>query len=202
MFKIVFRRSSSVKTPWIFNQTSPIIPTKPINPEKMYIQLKETLTEGFIYAFHSMCEAYEKQDTETLEQCLEPGLFKHILHSFNTLDSLGYKFIRTSSNDPEISLHNLSLTLGVNINRSLNLSKNDYIMIKSLEELKKTVPMDLIKSQVEKEGFAVSDSLLKSCLDYAWVYILPRAPANLVLSLDVIYNVEAPLMLTLNGKDV
>ena len=193
-------RYISVISPWKFKQTAPVMPLDPKVGEKIYSELSLRLSDGFKFAFHSICEAYENQDTEMLEQCLEPGLFSHVLNNFNTLDSQGYRFKRLSTDDPKIHLRNLQMSVGVNIDRSLNLSKSDYLMIKSLEELKSQIGLDFIKKNME-EVMKFDENILKSCMKFICFYVLPRAPANLVLSLDVVYESEAPLTLAVDGKD-
>jgi hypothetical protein len=201
MIKTALYRRVSIAAPWKFLQTAPVVSLNTITSAKVYEEMIRNLSEGFKYAYHSICDAYQSQDTEILEQCLEPNLFKKITNNFSILESQGYKFKRIGSQDPRISLYNLQIILGVNIDRSSNLKKTEYIMIKSLEDLKKMIPLGIVKSQIEKEKVNLDESVLTSCLDYAWVYIQPKAPANILISVDVVYSVEPPLTLMLNGKD-
>ena len=199
--QILAKRLFSAKAPWVFKQQNPLVASKSIASAQLENELLSQLSEGYLYAFDSVCDSFTTQDLSSLDQCCEQGLFKSISSLFSSLSSSGYSFSRISSEAPRLTLSNLQLTLGVNITRSSNLRKNDYMMVKSLEELKGSIPLSQIKSQVEKEGLSVSDNILNSCMDYAWVYILPRAPANLVLAVDVIYQGAAPLTLLKDGKD-
>lgn len=200
MLKLI-SRCISMSTPWVFQHSSPLVSQTLPLPQKICEDMLRNLSEGFLYSFDSICDAYHNNDTDFLEQCLEPCLFHHIHKEFAKLASKGYKFQRINTSIPNLSLNNLQLTAGVHIDRTLNLREGDYMLIKSVEELKSQFPLSMIKEQILKEGIDLNENILKSCLDFAWVYFLPRAPANLVLSVDAIFEIDAPLTVVLDGKD-
>ncbi|OMJ80341.1 hypothetical protein SteCoe_19440 [Stentor coeruleus] len=198
---LALKRTLAINAPWLFKQTTPSISIRNISSESMQNELKNRLSEGFLYAFNSIVDSYQSQDIDLLSQCLEPRLFKHVSNSFTSLSSQGYKFIKISETSPSLSLANMQLTLGVYVDRTQNLNKNDYYMIKSVEEFKKFIPLDFLKKQLKKDTVNIDENILNSCMDYAYMYILPRAPANLVLAVDAIYNTEPVLTLEKDGKD-
>jgi hypothetical protein len=202
MLNLLVRHFAAFKAPWLFNQQSPVVPLRSLSSSNLESQILFSLSEGFLYAFDSLCDSFSTLDTSSLEQCLEPSLFSTVSSLLASLSSSDYSFSRLPSSTPSLSLSNLQISTGVHLDRSLNPSKSSYMMIKSIEEMKKHVPMDMIRSQVKKEGLSVNENILNSCMDYAWLYISPAAPANLVLAVDVVYRGLAPLTLLRNGEDV
>lgn len=195
------KRTLAVDAPWLFMQATPSISIRNLSSETMHNELLGRLSEGFLYAFNSITSAYQSQDMDLLSQCLEPRLFKHVSSLFTTLSSQGYKFAKISETSPDLTLANMQLTLGVYIDRSQNLNKKDYYMVKSVEDFKKIIPLEFVKKQLKRESIGLDQDLLNSCMDFAYMYILPRAPANLVLAIDAIYSTEPVLTLEKDGKD-
>ncbi|OMJ72534.1 hypothetical protein SteCoe_29007 [Stentor coeruleus] len=195
------KRTLAVNAPWLFKQTTPSISIRNLSSENMHTELLGRLSEGFLYAFNSIADAYESQDIDLLSQCLEPNLFKHVSNSFTSLSSEGYKFTKLSEVSPNLSLANMQLTLGVYIDRTQNLKKSEYYMVKSVEDFKKVIPLEFLKRQLKKDSFGIDEDILNSCMDYACMYILPKAPANLILAIDAVYSTEPILTLEKDGKD-
>ena len=202
MLSLGLKRSINLVTPWKFNQSRAIIPLQLITPETLYNELLSYLSEGFIYAYHSICDAYHNQHARLLEQCLEQRLFNRVVNNFNILEAQECFFEQISKNEPNVSLNNLKFSFGVSIDRSLNFPKPQYMMIKSLNEVKQFMPMDNIYNHLETEGVNANDSIIKSILEFSWVYASPSAPANLVISVDAVFESEAPLTIKSKGKDL
>lgn len=146
------RKFSSIsKAPWAFKATMPINSLKAIDAN-FKLKIYSNLQEGFTFAYKSLCEALAYHDRAALNECLEPRLAETVCSRLKILEESGHHFKQVSTETPELDLFNFSITLGVEIDRKLNLFKEDYLKIANLESMKSMMPLGLIKEKVEKEG--------------------------------------------------
>jgi len=170
--------------PWKFQAQSPAIATKELDPRFKDLFYNK-LSDGFAYAFESLCDSLSNHDVKSLQECLEGRLYERVQTQLASMSNSGHRFRLLTQTNPQLSLHNMQVHLGVHIERARNLPQSAYIRIATLEAMKLGHP-----------------SAPQENLDHIWLYIHPEAPACLILSLDVLYRGAAPLTVQHQGKDL
>lgn len=176
--------SSLPAFPWKFQAQTAAVPTTELDPRFKDL-FHSKLTDGFAYAYESLCDSLGSHDLTSLHECLEGRLFHRVHTQLEAMSKAGYRFRNLAQTNPELSLYNMQVHLGVHIERARNLPRSAYLRIASLETMKQGHP----KAPKEK-------------LDNIWLYVHPEAPASLVLSLDVLYRGPAPLTVQHQSKDL
>ena len=201
--KNVVSRSIINIAPWKFKKIDPFIEFDSNDFESIKANLYSLYSEGYIYAFNSICEAYQNEDTELLSTCLEPRLFDLVTKNFEDLSSNGYRFRKVNESDPEISIHNLKLSMGVNINRSENFSRNEYRVIAPIKNFSSQIPFNFLGSKFKSDKLNnfLGYQVLTYFLENGWIYIFPEAPLSLIMSVDVMFKANNPLTLIKDDKD-
>ena len=188
--RAVLRRSigSATRLPWNFRALSPSIPVQDLDPRfKSFFHTK--LSEGFAYAYQSLCDSLANHDLKNLEDCLEGHLFAEVKARLQDMEKAQMRMKLVAERNPDVSLHNMQVHLGVKIERKENFPKSKYITVANLEDMRKTL---------SKQPETVTLGNLESM----WLYVHPQAPASLVLSLDVLYKGLNPLTVLQNGVDL
>lgn len=170
--------------PWKFQVQSPAIAMKDLDARFKDLFYSK-LSDGFAYAFESLCGSLSNHDMKSLQECLEGRLYERVQAQLAAMASSGHRFRLLTETNPQLSLHNMQVHLGVHIERTRNLPRSAYLRIATLEVMKQGHP-----------------SAPQENLDNIWLYIHPEAPASLVLSLDVLYRGTAPLTVQHQGKDL
>lgn len=170
--------------PWKLQVQAPVIATKDLDPRFKDLFYNK-LSDGFAYAYESLCDSLSNHDVKSLQECLEGRLYQRVQTQLAAMSSSGYHFRLLTQSNPQLSLHNMQVHLGVHIERARNFPRSTYLRIGTLENMKQGHP----KAPQEN-------------LDHIWLYIHPEAPASLVLSLDVLYRGPAPLTVQHHGKDI
>ncbi|CAG9314214.1 unnamed protein product [Blepharisma stoltei] len=187
--------------PWVFKNSSAPSILREMDPKFKQV-VEENLTEGFTFAFRSICEALSNHDKSILSECLEGRLFETVSSRIDALENSGHQFKLLDTENFDLKEYNLCISMGVEIERKNNKPKEDYVKIASLEEIKPMASLGSIKEEIGKAGLPWSDDLWKNNMDYIWVYISPSAPANIIFSIDAVFYGQNPLTLIHNSKDV
>ncbi|CAG9322223.1 unnamed protein product [Blepharisma stoltei] len=200
---LLLRRSftTSVKTPWVFKvQDMPELHMSFDEPsrEKM---LKFTKTQ-FTKTFQTICEGFANNDKAALKTILEPTLHKTVCQNLDDLEAEGYKFQFLGIENLEINPLSFEMHIGVNIDRSTNFPSEHYVEISTLESLRAGMTAEDLNKEAEKDGVTFTQDVLQTKLDNIWLYISPRAPANLLIGLDVYFKLLNPLTLVKDGEDI
>lgn len=133
---------------------------------------QENLKEILSNVYKQILQAYKENDLNLAQKWLEPRLFKKMVTDFNQVKEKGGEF-ETPSKPEEDLFFNMSLTIGVHINRELNFAKKVYLSILDGEDM---------KGQLN-----VSDDELEK-LKKMSLYIHPKAPTNAIVGLTMRTN--------------
>jgi hypothetical protein len=191
--RTAFKRAfgSVSEYPWKFRASAPDIPIKELDPRFRDLFHKK-LSDGFAYAFQSLCDSLGNHDMKSLEDCLEGRLFDLVKSRLSEMERSRLHFHLIGEQNPSLRLYNMTIHLGVHIERKDNLPKNKYLRIDSLENMKKSYASGNKPPRIMEEN-----------LEHIWLYVHPDAPANLIVALDVLYQGPNPLtILTAEGQDL
>ena len=194
MLKSLLKRwnSNILETPWRFRMQESPVKLKSIDP-RLSSKFHSVLVPGFSYAFRAICEGLATYDKDLLKNCLEPKLFDRVNSDLSSMQENNAQFEINWVSEPEVTLYNLTLHMGVEISRYLNKSSKKYMKIANAEDIKDMISRDYIKEKVKEMGYP--EELTDSQMDFAWFYLDPSAPANFVLQVDALYSGPGPLTL-------
>lgn len=176
--------------PWKFQSETASVPTQDLDLrfKRMFYS---KLSDGFAYAYQSLCDSLANHDLKSLEECMEARLFDEVKRRLEAMQTQDTRLRLVAERNPDVSLYNLGVHLGVHIERKKNFSKSKYILIDTLENMKK-----------RKRNIDNNHRLFKEKLENIWLYVHPLSPASLVISLDVLYHGLNPLTAVRSGTDL
>lgn len=189
------------KSPWRFGQTQSPVPLKPttVLDQAMF---RSQVPAGFSYAYLALLEALGKHDYSSLAEFLEGRLYHHLEAALKDLEHGGYHMELVDNSERQPEIRNVSVYMGVHLQRIKNPPKEDYFQIANLEQVKSTLNADYLKKVLASRGVAGSFDLFAQDLSNCWVYIGTGAPGKVVIAADVIYRGPAPLKLVKEGRNV
>ena len=195
MFLWSLKRSLSTKTFWAFKQTEPLLQLTP-STSQIFGNFQAKLEERLKSQYLALCNALCNNNLNSLRDILEPGLKQYMESEIYRLKSSGYRFKRASTEDPHMELSDLQIFLGVNINRSKNLPESEYLYIGSVENIKDTLPINLVE-EAESGGGDAWDCKLNAM----WMYINLSCPANIVITTYAKFTGNNPITLCKENQE-
>lgn len=180
---------------WDFNQKFPVSGLKDMNLTS-FASLTQDFEAKLIERYKMLLEAFASNQVSKIREATEPGLYKALISEMRKLNNSG-SYFRLKSNDlGTMKLHNFQLSIGVEIDRSLNYPKEQYSYMGNIDKIKSGLPEDFIKSKNPEM------SAWEKELGSMWIFVNPLAPANIIISLFATFTGKAPLGLLKDGKDM
>jgi len=187
------------QAPWVFRQGSAPLLLRPLSAVDRSL-LSTQLPATFAYSYSSLVEALCSHDYAALADCLEGKLYHKVESLLKNLEFAGFHLHPATKSKPNPpKLYNLSMHLGVNIQRIQNLPS---FQVFNLNFLKDSIDPAEFSKQKEAKGISPDFDLLKMDLGNIWAYIGEKAPAKLVVAVDAVYIGENPVSMLQEGKDV
>ena len=157
--------------------------------------LPASLAYSYTNLLHSLC----KHDYSSLGECLEGRLYHRVESLLKDLEFAGCHLSLIPSNIEVPKLCNLSMHLGVHIQRIHN---SPSFQVFNLNFLKASIDPKEFMKQKEEKGISSEFNLLEMDLGHIWAYIGDKAPAKLVVAVDAIFKGENPVTLVQGSKDM
>ena len=140
-----------------------------------------------------MVEALSTHDYPALLDLLEGRLYHKVEGALRDLEFSNTRLKSTSNLRFSVSLHNMQFFMGVHTQRVKNLPLEDYDNVLCLETLKQGIDREQFSKEAREKGISEGFNLLDMDLTNIWAYLSPRAPAKLVVSVDVLFTGLNPL---------
>lgn len=155
------------QAPWSFHQLSVPIPLRPLTALDQSL-LPSLLPASFSYSYTNLLHSLCKHDYPSLTESLEGRLYHRVESLLKDIEFEGFHFGLIPTNIGEPKLGNVSMHLGVHLQRIHN---SPSFQAFNLNFLKGSIdPKEFMKQKQEK-GISPEFNLLEMDLGHIWAYI-------------------------------
>lgn len=193
--------TSAIKSPWAFKNKFLPESLREIDADTKQ-KLKDHALPGCIKTYWNICEAIALNDKNYMRIALENSLYKKFIYELDILAQDEHQFVVNHRDTPNIEIFNVSINIGVDIDRRLNFKRSVYDIVSSLEQLKGNIDLKSLQKEAKENEIKFEEGMLDSNLENVWLYIHPNARACVLLSFDAFFTGLNPLSLIFEGKDV